>query len=105
MVINHGRKPFDDIRVRAALNMAINREVITDKIRRVGDVPAYNIVPPGIANFPCGNAFAFELVSYAQRIAQAQELMRQAGFGPDNRLKTTYIIRSTAPGSYRAVAA
>ena len=31
--------------------------------------------------------------------------MREAGFGPDKRLRTTYMIRSTAAGSYRAVAA
>ena len=31
--------------------------------------------------------------------------MRKAGFGPDNRLRANYLIRSTAAGSYRAVAA
>ncbi len=91
--------------MRTALNLAINREAITDKIRRVGDVPAYSIVPPGIANFPGGNVFAFKAWPYGKRIAQAKALMLQAGFGPDKRVQATYMIRSTAPGSYRAVAA
>lgn len=105
IVINHGRKPFDDIRVRTALNLAINREAITGKIRRTGDVPAYHVVPPGIANYPGGGEFFFHDSPYAQRIAQAQALMRQAGYGPDKRLKTSYMIRATTAGSYRAVAA
>jgi oligopeptide transport system substrate-binding protein len=105
IAVNHRRKPFDDIRVRAALSMAINREAIVDKIRRVGDKPAYGIVPPGIANFPGNNALDFKSLSNSQRLAKAQALMREAGFGPGNRVTTTFMIRSTAAGSYRAVAA
>ena len=105
IVVNMSKKPFGDIRVRTALNLAINREAITDKIVPVGYVPAYNIVPPGTANFPGGDAFAFKSMPYPARTAEAQRLMREAGFGPDNRLRATYMIRSTAAGSYRAVAA
>jgi oligopeptide transport system substrate-binding protein len=103
--VNLTKKPFDDIRVRTAINLAINREAITEKIVPVGYVSAYNLVPPGTANFPGGNAFSFKPMPYPARTAEAQRLMRQAGFGPDKRLRTTYLIRSTAAGSYRAVAA
>ena len=103
--VNLKRKPFDDIRVRAALNMAVNREAITEKIRRVGDTPAYNIVPPGVVNFPGGNVVDFKALSPQQRLEKARGLMREAGFGPDNRLRTTFMIRSTAAGIYRACAA
>jgi oligopeptide transport system substrate-binding protein len=105
IIVNQGRKPFDDIRVRTALNLVLNREAITDKIRRLGETPAYNIVPPSVANFPGGNAFFFKSWSYQRRLAEAQRLMLEAGFGPGNRLKTTYMIRSTTAGIYRAVAA
>jgi oligopeptide transport system substrate-binding protein len=103
--VNHTRKPFDDIRVREAINLALNREAVTDRILRVGDIPAYNLVPPGTANFPGGNEFHFRSLPYAQRIERARSLMRGAGFDDRNRLKTTYMIRSTAPGGQRAVAA
>jgi oligopeptide transport system substrate-binding protein len=105
VAVNHTRKPFDDIRVREAINLAISRETVTGKIRRVGDVPAYGIVPPNMANYPGGESFAFQAMTPAARLARAQELMRQAGFGPEKRLRTSYMIRSTAAGSYRAVAA
>lgn len=103
--VNLTKAPFDDIRVRRAINLAINREAITGRIIPVGYVPAYNLVPPGTANYPGGNALDFHRMPYPVRTAQAQRLMREAGFGPGNRLRTTYLIRSTAAGSYRAVAA
>jgi oligopeptide transport system substrate-binding protein len=105
VVVNHGRPPFDDIRVRAAINYVLNREAITNKIRRVGDLPAYNIVPPTTANFPGGNSFDFKSWPADLRIARAQTLMKEAGFGPGKRLSTTFALRSSAAGAYRAVAA
>ena len=103
--VNHARKPFDDIRVREAINLALNREAVAGRILRAGDIPAYSLVPPGTANFPGGNAFAFRTLSYVKRIERARALMRSAGFDESNRVKTTYMIRSTAPGGQRAVAA
>ena len=103
--VNHTRKPFDDIRVREAINLALNREAISGRIRRVGDIPAYNLVPPDTANFPGGNGFNFRPLPYTQRIERARALMRSAGFDEHNRMDTTYMIRSTAPGTQRAVAA
>jgi oligopeptide transport system substrate-binding protein len=103
--VNHRRPPFQDVRVREAINLAINREAIAQRIRRVGDVPAYSLVPPNIANFAHGNSFAFKAMPYAARIARARALMQAAGFSETSRLNTTFLIRSTAPGPYRAVAA
>jgi oligopeptide transport system substrate-binding protein len=103
--LNHTRKPFDDVRVREAINLTLNREVIAQRIRRVGDVPAYALVPPGTANYPHGVALDFKSMSYPARTERARALMRAAGFGEQKRFKTSLMIRSTAPGPYRAVAA
>jgi len=103
--VNHTRKPFTDVRVREAINLALNREVISQRIRRVGDVPAYALVPPGTANYPFGAQLAFRSMAYPARMERARALMRAAGFGEQNRMKTTFMIRSTTPGPYRAVAA
>lgn len=105
IAVNFKRKPFDDIRVREALNLAINREALTQRIRRVGDMPAYAIVPPTTANYPGGAAFDFKTMRPADRVEKARSLMRAAGFNENNRVKTTYMIRSTTPGGGRAVAA
>ncbi|HEY2010172.1 MAG TPA: peptide ABC transporter substrate-binding protein [Rhizomicrobium sp.] len=105
VAVNHRRKPFDDIRVREAINLAINREALTDRIKRVGDVPAYNLVPPTTANYPTGNSFDFKHLNQRQRLDKACALMRAVGFGENNRCKTTFLIRSTTAGSERAIAA
>jgi oligopeptide transport system substrate-binding protein len=103
--VNHRRAPFQDVRVREAINLALNREAIAQRIRRVGDAPAYSLVPPNIANFSHGNSFAFKKMPYPARLERARALMRAAGFSETNRLNTTFLIRSTAPGIGRAVAA
>jgi len=105
VAVNHRRKPFDDIRVREAVNLALNREALTDRIVRIGDVPAYNLVPPTTANYPAGNGFAFRPLSQHQRLEKARALMRAAGFGDNNRVKTTFLIRGTTAGTMRSVAA
>ena len=103
IVLNQSRKPFDDVRVREALNLAYDRETMTEKIIRLGEPPAYGLVPPGVANYPNENAFAFKQLSQPDRIKRAQDLMRQAGFGPNNRLRKIYSI-STAPDARRVAA-
>jgi oligopeptide transport system substrate-binding protein len=105
VAVNMTKKPFNDIRVRRAINLSINREAITDKIIPVGYVPAYGIVPPNTAHFPGGNAYDFKTMLQPARTTEGQRLMREAGFGPNKRLRTSYMIRSTSAGSYRSVAA
>lgn len=103
--LNHKRKPFDDVRVREAINLAISREVVATRIKRLGDVPAYNVVPPGTANYPGGVEFDFKPLDQAHRTDKARALMRAAGYDENNRVKTSYMIRATTPGYQRAVAA
>lgn len=43
--------PFDDVRVRRALSMVIDRKSICEKITGGGEVPAYHLVPPGLKDF------------------------------------------------------
>jgi len=105
IAINLKRAPFTDKRVREAMNMVINREVITGKISRLGEQPAYNVIPPGTVNFPGGNALSFKAMPYPQRLDSARTLMREAGFGPDKRANCTYALRSTSPGTTRSIAA
>ena len=101
LVSNQTRKPFGDVRVREALSLAVNRETIVTKITKVGEVPAYNMIPPGIANYPGGVYLSFKSMPFPERLKRAQELMRQAGYGPDNLLRTTLIIRSAATTARR----
>lgn len=45
---NNTKKPFDNVKVRKALAMAIDRKAIVEKVTKGGETPAYGFVPPGI---------------------------------------------------------
>lgn len=104
VVFNEKRKPFDDLRVREALDLAFDRDVLTNRIYRLGEVPAYNIVPPGIANYPGGVESSFRAVPYAERVQRAQALMRAAGYGPEHHLRTAYATPAAGDARRAAVA-
>jgi oligopeptide transport system substrate-binding protein len=104
LVLNLQRKPFDDIRVRQALNLAYDRETMAYKVVNIGQPPSYSLLPPGIANYPGGVEFDFKNVPQAERVKRAQELMRQAGFGPDKPLITT-MTTGPSPEARRIAAA
>jgi oligopeptide transport system substrate-binding protein len=84
--LNGSRAPLNDVRVRRALNLAFDREVVTNKVLKLGDTPAYGIVPPGIANYPGGAAMDFRAMAHPARVNLARSLMQQAGYGPDRHL-------------------
>ncbi|MEI9989005.1 MAG: peptide ABC transporter substrate-binding protein [Rhizomicrobium sp.] len=88
--INLQHPPLNDLRVRRALNLAFNREIVTQKVLRLGEPPAYGIVPPGTANYPGEQSYDFRPLSAAERLKKAQWLMNRAGYGPDNPLRLNF---------------
>ena len=76
--INSTRKPFDDVRVRKALNLAVDRELITREVLGVGQTPAFEFVPPGIRGYtPPDTGISYD-------VRQARKLLAEAGF-PEGR--------------------
>jgi oligopeptide transport system substrate-binding protein len=105
ITVNQDRPPFGDVRIREALSLTLNRELLTEQVIRVGHKPSYSIVPPGIANYEGNVALSFRDMLPADRIARAKMLMEEAGYGPNNRLKTSIEVRSAAPDARRVPAA
>jgi oligopeptide transport system substrate-binding protein len=103
LAINIAHKPLDDIRVREALNLAYNREVIAGKIRRIGELPAYSLIPPGVANYPNAGTLDFKPLPYSARVAKARALMEAVGYGSQHRLHLIYLT-STNPDQRRTAA-
>jgi oligopeptide transport system substrate-binding protein len=76
--INCTRKPFDDVRVRKAINLAIEREQITRDVLGLGQLPAQHLVPPGIHGYvPPETGISYD-------VAAARRLLAEAGF-PDGK--------------------
>jgi oligopeptide transport system substrate-binding protein len=86
-VPNLKRKPFDDPRVREALSLAVERDAITDKVLKTGEIPAYGVVPPGAGGAWKPYEPDWKALPYAERVAKAKELLKEAGYGPDNPIK------------------
>jgi oligopeptide transport system substrate-binding protein len=49
--LNTTRPPLDDVHVRRALNLAMDKQLICDKVTQGGQIPARSIVPPGLAGY------------------------------------------------------
>jgi oligopeptide transport system substrate-binding protein len=86
-VVNATKPPFSDKRVRQALSMAVNREVIGPQILGTGELPAYSWVPPGIANYGEPAYVGWKGLDQAAKLAEAKKLLGEAGFGPQNPIK------------------
>lgn len=83
---NTAKPPLNDQRIRQALTMAINREVLVEKITLAGELPAYGFVPDSIANYT-SQKVSWAKLSQDQKDAEALKLMKEAGYGPDKPLK------------------
>lgn len=91
---NTTRKPFNDVRVRKALSMAIDRERLTKKIMRAGEVPAYCFTPPGIGHYHSPG----KLLEYNPE--KARKLLTEAGYpGGKGFPRFTYMFNAAAGGA------
>ncbi|WP_104204827.1 peptide ABC transporter substrate-binding protein [Billgrantia saliphila] len=93
--------PTADPSVREALSLAVRREVISEQILGTGEEPAYSFVPPGVGHYDPAQ-LAFADMSQEERMARAQELMAEAGYGPDNPLELR--LRYNTSEDHRKVA-
>jgi oligopeptide transport system substrate-binding protein len=96
---NVTRAPFKDSPdLRRALAMAIDRQILTEKLTAAGEVPAYGWVPPVQGYEPQQPEWA--AWTQQQRVAEAQRLYKEAGYSEDNPL-VVEILYNTSEGHKR----
>ena len=94
---NLTRPPFkDNLKLRQALSMAVDREILTEKISKAGEIPAYGWVPPGVSNYT-SQALDYAKMTKAERIKKAKQLYQEAGYNQGNPL-TVEIRYNTSEG-------
>ncbi|WP_294034935.1 ABC transporter substrate-binding protein [uncultured Moraxella sp.] len=78
--------PFNDVRVRQALSLIIDRDIITKDVLKRGEKPAYQFTPSVIAGM---SVIEPDWVKddRATRIAKAKALLNEAGYNAQNPLK------------------
>jgi oligopeptide transport system substrate-binding protein len=92
MSFNTQLAAFKDIRVRRALSQAIDRDFITAKLLRAGQLPAYGFVPPPVAHYvKDGPRLRWAGMPFAERQASARGLLAQAGYTTKRPLKVTIL--------------
>lgn len=84
---NLRRPPFkDNPHLRRALSLVIDREKLAQLVLRVGELPAYAWVPPGVNNYT-SQSFDYKDTPLAARIAEARRLYQAAGYSSSNPLR------------------
>ncbi len=86
LVFNTRHPPFNDVRVRQALSLAVDQHTLTEKVLRSGNRPAHSFAPTLIEGYTPAKIPHFNQ-PYAQRITRAKQLLAQAGFDQNNPLK------------------
>jgi len=85
--LNLTRTPFKDApALRRALTLAVDREILTEKITRGGEIPAYGWVPPGLPGYEQATP-DHALWTREARFAEAKRLYAEAGYSAEHPLK------------------
>lgn len=101
--LNTRKPPFDDVRIRQALSMTVDRSWLARALLPMGNAPAYGIVPPALAG-GSGVHPSWAERPLAQRQTRAAELLRAAGYGQARPLRFEIRINSSAEHRRMAVA-
>jgi len=92
--INLTRAPLGkSAKLRRALSMAIDREILVDKVLASGQVAAYSLVPKGIAGYTPPQA-DYAAMPQAERLAEAKRLMAEEGYGPEKPLEVEILYNT-----------
>ncbi len=84
---NLNRAPFkDEPGLRRALSLVIDRDTLVQRVLRVGELPAYGWIPPGVSNYT-SQSFDYRHTPMAERLAEARRLYALAGYSAARPLK------------------
>ncbi|MCK6926491.1 oligopeptide ABC transporter substrate-binding protein OppA [Enterobacter roggenkampii] len=92
--INNQKAPFTDVRVRTALKLALDRDIIVNKVKNQGDLPAYSYTPPYTDGAKLTEPDWFKQTQ-EQRNAEAKKLLAEAGYTADKPLTFSLLYNTS----------
>ena len=102
--INNQVAPFDNPKVREALKLLLDRDIIVHKIKDQGDMPAYGFTPPFIAGMETDTPEWFTL-DQKSRNQKAAKLLEEAGYSKRNPLNFNLLYNTSDLHKKLAIAA
>ncbi len=102
--INNQMPPFDDARVRTAVKLALNNQIITNKVVGQGQQPAYGFTPPFINDMDAIEPEWFQL-EQTERNEMAKKLLEEAGYNHSNPLTFKLLYNTSESHKKVAIAA
>lgn len=94
-VFNTQKAPFDNVKVRQAFSLSINREALVTNVVKGGKKPAYAWVAPGLSSD--GKDFRDESNNFAKEDkALAQKLLTEAGYASGQGLPPVTLLFNTS---------
>ncbi|APJ03967.1 peptide ABC transporter substrate-binding protein [Silvanigrella aquatica] len=100
--INMQKEPFkDNPKLRQALSMVIDRDIITKQVTRRGEISSYDIVAYGAKNY---RPFKYDWADkkYEEKVNKAKKLYEEAGYSTSKPLNVT-ILYNTNENSKKLV--
>ena len=94
--MNIARKPLDNLKVRLALNLAVDREAIVKNILRQDQKPATGYTPPGMGDYQPLDKMRYDP-------ERARQLLAEAGY-PNGQGFPKFTIHFNTSESHRAIA-
>ncbi len=92
--LNVTRPPFDDVRVRRAFSMALDRQALTQSVMKGGEAPAFYFTPPDTAGYTCNHKVSFSP-------EKARALLAEAGYPQAQGLPPIEILYNTSDSHKR----
>jgi oligopeptide transport system substrate-binding protein len=91
-----GPEALKDQRVRQALSLAIDRDILVENVLAGGQVPAYGLGHWAVAGYEVpSDLFGMEMTQ-EERTAEAQRLMQEAGYGTGGEPLSLEILYNTS---------
>ena len=99
LLVNTKRPPFDNVKVRRALSLAIDRRAYTKAVGQGGALVGASMLPKPWGVWGLLDKEVIQLPGYgksAEDKARARKLLAEAGFGPASPLKAEVVTRALA---------
>jgi len=101
---NTTKPPFNDVRVRRALNMALDKDIIADKVMAQGQRAAWLISQPEIGGVKL-NPPDYASWPRDKRLAEAKRLLSEAGYNESHPLSFNLLYNTMETHQRIAIAA